>query len=96
LSETVETRRLGVRIPRLMTRRFFPLLFLRLSVRFGSLRLRLFLRVWPVPAQTQMTFKLYNPTTKKTVWRSLSATGFTVDPKDGRSCKTNEYVRSDE
>ncbi|KAH8086833.1 oxidative stress survival, Svf1-like protein [Filobasidium floriforme] len=50
-----------------------------------------FIGVWPVPAQTQMTFKLYNPTTKKSIWRSLSATGFTVDAKDGRSCKTNEY-----
>jgi hypothetical protein len=38
-----------------------------------------------------MTFKLYNPTTKKSIWRSLSASALQVDPKDGRSCKTNEF-----
>lgn len=48
--------------------------------------------VFLVPANTQMTFKLYNPTTKKTVWRSVNSGGFSPG-KDRRSCKSNEFVR---
>jgi len=47
--------------------------------------------VFLVPAQSQLTFKLYNPHTKKTVWRSLNATGFSPDANDRRSCKANEF-----
>lgn len=47
--------------------------------------------VFLVPSTTQFTFKLYNPHTKKTLWKSINATGFTVNEKDGRSCKTNEF-----
>jgi hypothetical protein len=47
--------------------------------------------VFLVPAQSQLTFKLYNPHTKKTVWRSLNASGFAPDGDDRRSCKANEF-----
>jgi hypothetical protein len=50
-------------------------------------------RIFLVPAQTQLTFKLYNPHTKKVVWRSLNASGFKPSA-DGRGGKANEFVRS--
>ncbi|WVR06944.1 hypothetical protein IAU60_003980 [Kwoniella sp. DSM 27419] len=38
--------------------------------------------IFLVPATTQMTFKLYNPKTKKTVWRSLNASGQKFDKQN--------------
>lgn len=49
-----------------------------------------FLGVRFMPSQTQMTFKLYNPTTKKSVWKSINASGFTLG-EDKRSCKAKEF-----
>lgn len=46
---------------------------------------------WPLPAQTQFTFKLYNPNTKKSIWRSINASNFQVNGEDGRSSKANEF-----
>ncbi|WWD17189.1 hypothetical protein CI109_101627 [Kwoniella shandongensis] len=34
-----------------------------------------YIGVFVIPATTQMTFKHYNPNTKKTTWRSINATG---------------------
>ena len=42
-----------------------------------------------VPATAQMTFKVYNPHTKKQVWRSVSSSGF---KPNGRSCKSDQFV----
>ncbi|KAJ9090655.1 hypothetical protein QFC19_009513 [Naganishia cerealis] len=47
--------------------------------------------VWMVPAQTQFTFKLHNPKTGETIWRSLNASNFALDKADGRSCRANEF-----
>jgi hypothetical protein len=47
--------------------------------------------VWMVPAQTQFTFKLHNPKTGETIWRSVNASGFSLDKTDGRSCKASEF-----
>ncbi|KAK4687327.1 hypothetical protein P7C73_g2785, partial [Tremellales sp. Uapishka_1] len=44
--------------------------------------------VFIIPAGVQMTFKYYNPKTKRQIWRSLNASGF---KPDGRSCKSNEF-----
>lgn len=46
--------------------------------------------VFIVPAQSQLTFKLYNPKTKKSIWRSLNASGFQPGT-DRRGCKANEF-----
>ncbi|KAJ9126416.1 hypothetical protein QFC24_002155 [Naganishia onofrii] len=47
--------------------------------------------VWMVPAQTQFTFKLHNPKTGETIWRSVNASNFTLDKNDGRSCRATEF-----
>lgn len=47
--------------------------------------------VWMVPAQTQFTFKLHNPKTGETIWRSVNASNFTVDKNDARTCKASEF-----
>ncbi|KAL1411395.1 putative cell survival pathways protein [Vanrija albida] len=47
-----------------------------------------FLGLFLVPATTQMTFKLYNPTTKKTVWKSVNVKDFKTD---GRSSKSDAF-----
>jgi hypothetical protein len=44
-----------------------------------------------VPAQTQFTFKLHNPKTGETIWRSVNASNFTLDKNDGRSCRATEF-----
>lgn len=49
-----------------------------------------YLGIMFVPAQHQMTFKMYNPKTKKTVWKSINASKFEVG-KDRRTCKANEF-----
>jgi len=41
-----------------------------------------------VPATSQITFKLYNPKTKKTIWKSVNASGF---KSNGRSCKSDQF-----
>jgi hypothetical protein len=46
--------------------------------------------VFLIPATTQITMKIYNPKTQKTIWRSLNASGF---KPNGKSAKANEFVR---
>lgn len=53
----------------------------------ADLRLSVFL----VPATTQMTFKHYNPHTKKAVWKSVNTSALKTD---GRSSKTDAFVRA--
>lgn len=43
-----------------------------------------------VPATTQMTFKIYNPKTKKLTWKSVNVSNFKTD---GRSSKSDAFVR---
>lgn len=45
--------------------------------------------VFLIPATTQMTFKLYNPHTKKTSWKSVNVNGF---KHDGCSSKSDAFV----
>ncbi|RSH79877.1 putative cell survival pathways protein [Apiotrichum porosum] len=47
-----------------------------------------FLGVFLIPATTQMTFKLYNPHTKKTSWKSVNVNGF---KHDGCSSKSDAF-----
>ena len=42
-----------------------------------------------MPATSQMTFKIYNPHTKKSVWKSVNASGF---KPNGRSCKSDQFA----
>jgi hypothetical protein len=37
-----------------------------------------------------MTFKHYNPHTKKTTWKSVNTSGFTTE---GQNCKSDAFVR---
>ena len=50
---------------------------------------QLALRVFIIPATAQMTFKHYNPKTKKQVWKSVNSTGF---KPNGQSCKSDQFV----
>ncbi|RSH87266.1 putative cell survival pathways protein [Saitozyma podzolica] len=47
-----------------------------------------YLGVFLVPATTQMTFKHYNPHTKKAVWKSVNTSALKTD---GRSSKTDAF-----
>ncbi|ORY32787.1 oxidative stress survival, Svf1-like protein [Naematelia encephala] len=47
-----------------------------------------YLGLFVIPATNQMTFKLYNPKTKKSVWKSINASGF---KPNGRSSKSDQY-----
>ncbi|OCF38717.1 survival factor 1 [Kwoniella heveanensis CBS 569] len=44
-----------------------------------------YLGVFLVPATTQMTFKVYNPKTKKSTWRSINASGAKFDRQNLKS-----------
>lgn len=48
-----------------------------------------YLGVFLIPATAQMTFKLYNPTTKTTTWKSVNVSNF---KHDGRNCKSDSFV----
>ncbi|KAL7421646.1 putative cell survival pathways protein [Cryptotrichosporon argae] len=41
-----------------------------------------------IPATAQMTFKLYNPKTKESTWRSINASGFKTE---GRGCRSDQF-----
>lgn len=49
-----------------------------------------YLGVFLIPATAQMTFKLFNPTTKTTTWKSVNVSNF---KHDGRNCKSDSFVR---
>ncbi|WRT66479.1 uncharacterized protein IL334_003438 [Kwoniella shivajii] len=44
-----------------------------------------YLGIFLVPATTQMTFKVYNPNTKKSTWRSINASGVKFDKQSAKS-----------
>ncbi|WVO16105.1 hypothetical protein L204_103772 [Cryptococcus depauperatus] len=48
-----------------------------------------YLGVFLIPATTQMTFKYYNPTTKKTVWKSVNASNAKFDRQN---CTSDQFV----
>lgn len=48
-----------------------------------------FFSIFLIPATTQMTFKHYNPTTKKAVWKSVHASNAKFDKQ---SCKSDLFV----
>lgn len=48
-----------------------------------------YLGVFLIPATAQMTFKLHNPITKTTTWKSVNVSNF---KHEGRNCKSDSFV----